>query len=202
MNHLAEERERGRIYWQEHKDEIRERRVRRAEESKEYRHNYYLAHREKSLAQNAMWQKANRTRRNAKKRQWRAANPDKQPHGKKHNREHYEKYGEKARGRLNARRRADPEKFYRQTREWVKKNPGKVAALVAKRRASFLRATPAWADLVAIQAVYEKAAFCGLTVDHIIPLQGKTVCGLHVENNLQLLSRSENSSKGNRYNGI
>jgi hypothetical protein len=68
-----------------------------------------------------------------------------------------------------------------------------------------LLATPAWADKKAIQAVYAecrrrtKETGKHHHVDHIIPLQGKHVCGLHVENNLQVLPSHENVKKSNKY---
>jgi 5-methylcytosine-specific restriction endonuclease McrA len=42
----------------------------------------------------------------------------------------------------------------------------------------------------------------GMTVDHIIPLQGTIVSGLHVLSNLQYLTREENSRKNNKFKGI
>jgi hypothetical protein len=67
------------------------------------------------------------------------------------------------------------------------------------------QATPAWANRSAIQAIYREAARItketGVPhhVDHIVPLRGKDVCGLHVENNLQILTAIENSRKGARH---
>ena len=68
----------------------------------------------------------------------------------------------------------------------------------SKRRASKLQRTVPWSNLEEIANFY-KACPKGYQVDHIIPLQGENVSGLHVLNNLQYLTRSENASKGNKY---
>jgi len=72
------------------------------------------------------------------------------------------------------------------------------AARSSKRRAKTLKATPKWANLAKIQEIYNKCPK-GYHVDHKIPLQGKLVCGLHVETNLQCLTATDNMKKGNKF---
>jgi hypothetical protein len=71
-------------------------------------------------------------------------------------------------------------------------------ACEARRRATKLNATPPWADLDAIKEFYRNCPK-GYHVDHIAPLKGKNICGLHVLDNLQYLTATENIKKGNRY---
>lgn len=97
---------------------------------------------------------------------------------------------------------ATPEFLARETRRhlaWQKTNPGKVNAITSKRRQAQACRIPPWADLAKIEAIYVEAACNNLEVDHIVPLQGKFVSGLHVHNNLQLLSRTANAAKGNKW---
>lgn len=58
--------------------------------------------------------------------------------------------------------------------------------------------TPKWANLETIKEFYSKCPE-GYHVDHIIPLNGELVCGLHVENNLQYLTAQENIQKSNKF---
>lgn len=68
----------------------------------------------------------------------------------------------------------------------------------AKRRARKLKRTPNWSNLQKIQEIYNNCPK-GYHVDHIIPLKGEKVSGLHVEDNLQYLPATENIQKGNKY---
>lgn len=94
-------------------------------------------------------------------------------------------------------------------KKWASQNRGKVNAISKAYKAAKLRACPAWvrnsSELRAqMDAIYEKAFQLSLDtgvshhVDHIIPLRGKAVSGLHVPWNLQVLTGSENCRKSNR----
>lgn len=91
----------------------------------------------------------------------------------------------------------------KQTRkEHFKQNKEKYAAKCAKRYADKTQSTPAWLtefDLFYINEFYHLASLRKLQVDHIIPLRGKNVCGLHTPSNLQLLSPEENRKKSNKH---
>ena len=90
------------------------------------------------------------------------------------------------------------EKIAEYNKQYQRDNPGKVKTKANKRRSSKLQRTPVWADHLVISMIYEDCPE-GYQVDHIIPLQGKNVSGLHVPWNLQYLTPEENLSKGNRF---
>lgn len=83
-------------------------------------------------------------------------------------------------------------------------NLPKYAFYAMKRHTTKLNATPSWLtknQLREIATFYEVASWYSepMHVDHIIPLQGKKVCGLHVPWNLQVIPAVDNIRKGNRF---
>ena len=91
---------------------------------------------------------------------------------------------------------------------WKKANVAKLNAYAAHRHARLLQRTPKWLtkeQLLEIQQFYIWAKECRwlseepLEVDHIVPLMGENVCGLHVPWNLQILPESVNISKSNKF---
>jgi len=71
----------------------------------------------------------------------------------------------------------------------------------SKRRCSKLQRTPPWLNKKLLNVVYKDCPK-GMVVDHIIPLRGKTVSGLHVPWNLQYLTDAENATKNNKFDPI
>lgn len=77
-------------------------------------------------------------------------------------------------------------------------NLGQYAATASKYRANKHLALVPWADTDEIKAIYDNCPE-GKEVDHIIPIQGTIVCGLHCKHNLQYLPVSDNRSKSNKF---
>lgn len=100
---------------------------------------------------------------------------------------------------------SDPAKKALSNKNWKANNPEKVRRHGGLRHAPSLKAQPRWASKPALEAIYTRAllltAVTGVKheVDHIIPLRGENVCGLHVPENLQAIPKRENQLKGYKY---
>lgn len=124
--------------------------------------------------------------------------------GKSHYRENKEKYSEWSR----SWRENNPSYMKKYLSEHYRSNKYLYFAYSAKRRAYKSDATPSWltdTHLSEIKNFYwlakDLTGVSGETyhVDHIVPLKGENVCGLHVPWNLQVLPADINLSKGNKY---
>jgi len=135
---------------------------------------------------------------------WSAANPEKVKTAKK---KYAENNREAMRVRITKWREENKEKMQAARDAWYEKNKHRVLASSRKRQLAKIQRTPKWLtkdDFWMIGQAYELAALrtkmFGFSwhVDHILPLQGKTVSGLHVPTNLQVIIGSENCRKANR----
>lgn len=120
-----------------------------------------------------------------------------------------------ARDRATMRRRllTDPaaltehraKKAARERSRRAKADKGIRAAERRARQAAQLQRTPKWADMKAIRAIYRQSSKVtretGIEhqVDHIIPLLGELVSGLHVAENLQVITKKANLEKGSKF---
>lgn len=130
------------------------------------------------------------------------------------------KNSELVRARMAAYYAANKKKILARSAEWAEKNRErfkrnqaqyrraeslKRTMQAAARRVRESRAKPEWADKPCIREIYDlarrrsEATGIQWQVDHIVPINSKRVCGLHVEHNLRVIIGAENSAKGNRY---
>jgi hypothetical protein len=93
---------------------------------------------------------------------------------------------------------ADPDYYKKKYDEAYLMNPKLFSAKTRARQKHVKRATPPWANMKAIERIYQDCPD-GFHVDHMIPLRGELVCGLHVENNLQYLPALDNTLKSNNF---
>jgi len=113
--------------------------------------------------------------------------------------DYYAEYRKNNKQKINAyareyyQRNKEARKEYQ--RNYSKDNPGKIRAKEARHRALKLQQTPSWFCKDTVDEIYDVAVEFGYEVDHIVPLSKG---GLHSHENLQLMTRSENASKGAR----
>ena len=119
-----------------------------------------------------------------------------------------ERNHEQLKGKWKAHRDANKDSRREYHKEWCKTNPSKYTEYNAKRRAAKLQRTPSWLtelDEFLLSETYQhsqdltKATGIQHHVDHIIPLQGELVSGLHIPSNLQVITEHENCSKSNTF---
>lgn len=174
----------------------------------------------KIKAARSVWRKTNPDKRRASEARQRAAHPARYVRKRA---AYYARNCELLKAKVAARVKLNPEKkrasdarYYREHPEkfkygsnsWQNKYPERHAAKQGARRAAKLQATPVWANKFFMEEIYDLAArraksrtggFAKWHVDHVVPLKGKTVCGLHVEHNLRVIPEIDNRKKGNRY---
>jgi hypothetical protein len=149
-----------------------------------------LTSKQRRAAYKKAWNQANREKHNASNKLWRDENKEYIAVYKKTWRENHK----------------DKQNLYNKL--WKKLNPEKVNAQISKRRSAKLNRIPKWLNLDALREIenlyklaIDKTKETGIKwhVDHIIPLQGKIVSGLHVPANLQVIPAVENLKKNNKF---
>jgi hypothetical protein len=100
-------------------------------------------------------------------------------------------------------RRDNPEHWKSYIKEWRQKYPERVLAWRNRRRALEAQAMPSWVKTADLWVFHKEckrlSKETGVVhhVDHIVPLRGENVCGLHVPWNLRIIPAAENNAKKN-----
>jgi len=122
-----------------------------------------------------------------------------------HKKEYYKKNKAHIRSRNDQWKKDNPDKHNKNFRKWRINNLDIMNAHCSAARAKRIKRYVDWADSQYIKDLYrnakEASKIFGIDyeVDHVIPLQGKYVSGLHVEDNLQILPSFENRTKSNKW---
>lgn len=180
---------------------------------------YYEANLEKAREKRKAYDAAHKVEKQARTREWRKNNPERHAATRKQQREARKdelnakkriRYAENPEYWRNVGRRYyanNVEKNRARSRKHAKDNPEQYALRASQYRARKAKATPAWeaelTELVTVEAfnlAKRREALTGFKwhVDHVVPLKGKFVSGLHVWNNFQVILAIENQRKYNK----
>jgi hypothetical protein len=155
------------------------------EENKEHIATYDVwydsTHKEEIKASCKKWYENNKASANAKHKEWLAEHKEEVALTAK---EYYETH---------------KDEIYEKHKKWVADHPESIKASALKAHSNRGLRAPNWADWNTINKIINRCP-TDLTVDHIIPLLGEGVSGLHVSWNLQYLTHRENAKKNNKCN--
>lgn len=197
--------ERARIYAVKNKDVTlaygKKYREENRDKALEQNKKYYEENKEELLVRGKQYRDQNKDSIKLRDREYRLKNLDKR---RQDCRQYYQNNRESMLAYLKEYRKLNAEKIKELTRLYYLQNKHVSIAWAAKRRALLRKAIPPWVDLEKIKEIYKQARDLTVStgiqyvVDHILPLNGKTVTGLHVHENLRVITWKENASKGNR----
>lgn len=223
----AKARESARAYYYANREACLERgrawRAANKEKVKALNAAYKTKYREREIARSRAWKEENREGMNARRRAAYTADiKQARAYARSKKKGRYSRNPQKFRNlaRLDRAKPGAKERQAAVSQLWAERNRGRVKAThqrwyqrnleharlqlriaTAKRRRRYV----SWANVEAIAVLYAEAALLTRTtgrshvVDHIVPLKGREVSGLHVENNLRIIERSENARKSNRW---
>lgn len=157
------------------------------------------------------WRDENKERRIAQMKAWAQRNEEYVKQQQKDyyeaNKDHRKQYSLN-RSKLLSKDPVELQKRSDYGKKWREENPNKNRAKSNKRRADKDQRVPCWYnefDAFVMQEAHDLAAMRDKTfgmkwhVDHIIPLAGKMVSGLHVANNVDVVPQSYNIAKSNKF---
>lgn len=166
------------------RESAKRRRAANPQKMREYANQYRAKNAGKARAAYRTWYEANKDASSAATAAWGARNPG-----------WYQRYVERNREAIREKRR-----------QWARTNRAAETAKARRYHLSKRRASPLWLSPIQVALIaehYEIAAARSVQtgiphdVDHIVPLNGKSVCGLHVPWNLQVIPAVENRAKRN-----
>ena len=162
-----------------------------------------VINREKYNAYHIDWYHKNKEKISEQRKAWRLANPDKIKAQKERS---MTKRRDKNAEYAKQYRLENKDKVSAYNKEYRQNNKSRIYARNRSRKQKMLiQQMPSWADKSAMEIIYQQARrrsqIEGIKyhVDHIIPLNGNIVSGLHIESNLQILTARDNVTKKNNF---